>query len=339
MHKKPARFVYMVLLGVLIALSLDLMMDGTSQPHNRLYDFLIAIGITVGVWEGNLWLDVWLNRRLPWVTNPGRRMAWHLPLGLIYSAGLIYLSMWAFNRYVCVLPEAIKDKFVVSALVMGILVTIATLAIEISIQFFVQWKRSLVEVEKYKAESLQAQLQNLKDQVNPHFLFNNMSVLSSLVYTDQDKAVEFINQLSKVYRYVLDSRNSELVSLDSELVFIRSYTYLLQIRFGTTINFHFDIQDKLRSLLLPPMALQLLIENAIKHNEVSAERPLTITVHADPVALTVSNNLQLRSHPEPVSRTGIRNLQARYRFFTDQTVQVNIRDQQFTVTLPLLKGA
>lgn len=338
MLKNRTRFIYMIVLGVLISFVMDLLVKGDDHQGHGMYNLILSIGLTVLVWEGNLWLDAWLDNRLPWMKVPMRRLAWHLPLSLIYSAGLIYVSLWIFNAYVCALPENMKDRMVVSAVVLGVMVAITTLSIEISSQFFQQWRGSLVEVEKYKAESLQAQLQNLKDQINPHFLFNNMSVLSSLVYKDQDKAVEFINQLSKVYRYLLDNRSSELVSLDSELLFIRSYTYLLQIRFDTNIIFRFDIADALRSLMLPPMALQVLIENAIKHNEVSSGQPLTISITAASNFLEVKNNLQLRSDSESSCKTGLQNIRQRYSFFTDQMVEVVEDAQSFTVKIPLLKA-
>jgi LytS/YehU family sensor histidine kinase len=203
----------------------------------------------------------------------------------------------------------------------------------------VNWKRSLVEIEKYRTENLQAQLQNLKNQLNPHFLFNNLSVLSSLVYIDQDKAVDFINQLSKVYRYLLDNRDTELVSLDTELNFIRSYTYLIKIRFDKNIIFNIDVPKEKLTLLLPPLALQMLIENAIKHNEISEELPLTVDLNIKDGKLEVSNNLQLRSTNEVSSKTGLQNIKDRYKFFTDELVEVYETKDRFIVKVPLLKSA
>ena len=196
------------------------------------------------------------------------------------------------------------------------MMSILLLSIEISTQFFRHWKNSLVEIEKYRAESLQAQLQNLKNQINPHFLFTNMSVLSSLVYKDQDKAVEFINQLSKVYRYLLDNQNNELVTVEEELIFIRSYIFLLHIRFDQNLIIKTEVKKEDRAWLIPPMALQILIENAIKHNEASSEHPLAISIISEDEKLVVGNNLQLRPQHEPGSKTGLENIRARYKFFT-----------------------
>lgn len=330
----------MVLAGIGISFMLSAMnMGAKPEQYNWYMDFLTSISITILVWEGNLRIDSFMDKHFPWETKPGKRILVHLPSGILFSGFIIYLSMLAFNTYVCQFPESTKNRFMVVSIIIGVLVSIIILSIEISSQFFSKWKRSLVEIEKYKAESLQAQLQNLKDQINPHFLFNNMSVLSSLVYKDQDKAVDFINQLSKVYRYLLDSRSSELVTLHDDLIFIQSYTYLLQIRFDKNLIFNFDIPKEKENALLPPMALQILIENAIKHNEVSTELPLTISVRVKEDRLEVSNNLQLRSVTEHSSKTGIKNIEDRYRFFTKEEVKIVENKQSFTVSLPLLRSA
>jgi LytS/YehU family sensor histidine kinase len=253
---------------------------------------------------------------------------------------VIFIASFLFNILSDSLPVNSKDFVKVTLTILGVLVlmSVILLTIEVSTQFFHQWKNSLLEVEKYRAESLQAQLQNLKNQLNPHFLFNNLSVLSSLVYRDPDKSVEFINQLSKVYRYLLDNQNSELVSLFQEWEFIKSYIYLLHIRFDRNLIIETDIRKEEMGSLIPPMALQILIENAIKHNEASSEHPLTITITTVKGLLTVSNNLQIRPLHEPGSQTGLKNICARYKFFTDIQPEIVKTPDAFIVTIPLLSS-
>lgn len=336
MRRNNIRFVYMLILGIIISFLLDIVVEHNDHGHAKIFDFLISVLITVIVWEGNLRIDTLMNNRFPWEKSPGKRILFHLPISMIFSAVAIYLSMLAFDKFVCALPENARSAFMGTAIVMGILITFIVLTIEISTLFFGNWKRSLLEIEKYKAENLQAQLQNLKDQLNPHFLFNNLSVLSSLVYIDQDKAVGFINQLSKVYRYLLDNRNCELVTLDTELTFIQSYTYLIQIRFDKNISFDIDIPKDKTHLVLPPLSLQMLIENAIKHNEISNEMPLNISVKMNGDMIEVSNNLQLRTTTEVSSKTGLQNIKDRYKFFTTQEVEVIETTGSFIVKIPLL---
>jgi two-component system, LytTR family, sensor kinase len=336
MRRKASRFIYMVVVGIIISLILETV--AVEKGGNRFFGFLTSIIITIFVWEGNLRIDDWLNLKLPWERNPVKRILIQLPLTLVFSSITIYYSMLLFNKYVCEFPAEAKDKFVMVAVIIGMLVSIILLSIEIGAQFFGNWKRSLVEVEKYKTESLQAQLQNLKDQINPHFMFNNLSVLSSLVYKDQDKAVDFINQLAKVYRYVLDSRNSELLTLREELLFMESYLYLLQIRFDTSLKIDMEIDEPSKNLMLPPLALQMLIENAIKHNEVSEEFPLKIQVKIVNNKIEVSNNLQLRRNPEVSCKTGLKNIKERYKYFSDNQVEIEETKTKFIVRLPLLKA-
>ena len=328
----------MILLGVLITLALNLFIPGKTWKILHFYDFLASIMITILVWEGNLRLDQWLNQKYPWITRPGKRILVHLVLSVGYSAVSIFIAAFLFNCLSNELPFDGRDFLRVTLIILSVLVlmSVLLLTIEISTQFFSHWKNSLVEIEKYRAESLQAQLQNLKNQINPHFLFNNLSVLSSLVYKDQDKSVEFINQLSKVYRYLLDNQNNELVTVEEELVFIRSYIFLLQIRFDRNLVILSEVKKEDMARLIPPMALQILIENAIKHNEVSSEHPLTISIVSSEEKLIVANNLQLRPPHEPGSKTGLKNIKARYEFFTSIPVEVVQNMQSFIVKIPLL---
>ncbi len=336
MRKNKSRFIYMILVGIAISFLLDFIMKAKPEGHNQFFDFFTSIIITIFVWEGNLRIDYWMNLKYPWVGQPIKRILVQLPVSMLYSAFLIYISMLGFNKYVCNFPESTKDAFMTTAIIIGVMVSTILLTVEIGMQFFKNWKTSLVEIEHHKTEVVQAQLQNLKNQINPHFLFNNMSVLSSLVYKDQDKAVDFINQLSKVYRYLLDNKDNELVTLQDELTFIRSYTYLLQIRFDTNIKFDIDIPENAMRLLLPPMAIQILVENAIKHNEISEAQPLTVRIKMENDVLEVSNNLQLRSQSEPSSKTGLKNISDRYSYFTTKIVEIIENANSFSVKIPLL---
>ncbi len=330
----------MVLLGILVTFALNLFIPGRTCTGVHYYDFLVSIFITILVWEGNLRIDQRLNLKYPWITLPAKRILVHLSLSVGYSAAIIFVGSFISNGLTNYMPMSGHDFLKITAIILGalVLMSVLLLTIEISTQFFKHWKNSLVEIEKYRAESLQAQLQNLKNQINPHFLFNNLSVLSSLVYKDPDKSVEFINQLSKVYRYLLDNQNSELVPVEQELVFISSYLFLLQIRFEKNFVMKTDVNKEHLAKLIPPMALQILIENAIKHNETSSAYPLSVSIVSEGGKLVVSNNLRLKPRHEPGSQTGLQNIKARYGFFTDIPVEVIRDSQSFTVKIPLLSS-
>jgi two-component system LytT family sensor kinase len=338
MPKNWSRFIYMIIVGIGISYLLHYISAPANGAVMQFADFLMSIIITIIIWEGNLRIDNYLNKKFPWVALPGKRVLIQFPVTIIYTAVIMYVSMLSFTIYVCKLPLDNKNAFMSTSLVIGIMIAIILLSIEIGHQFFRNWKASLVEIEHHKTQIMQAQLQNLKSQINPHFLFNNMSVLSSLVYKDQDKAVDFINQLSKVYRYLLDNKDNELVTLEEELVFIKSYTYLLQIRFDTNIKFEISIPEQAMRKLLPPMAIQILVENAIKHNEISEAQPLKVSIKIENDWLVVSNNLQLRSQTEPSCKTGLNNIRDRYIYFTDKLIEIIEHDNSFHVKIPLLQS-
>jgi two-component system, LytTR family, sensor kinase len=332
------RFKYMIILGIIMSILLKFIVKFEGDGKSIFFGFLASILTTIVVWEGNLWIDKWMNSRYPWIDKPVMRIIIQLPVSIIYSAITIYILTLGLDKYLCPVQVADKSGFVTACMILGVVISITILSVEAGNKFFGYWKASLVEVEKYKTESLQAQLQNLKNQINPHFLFNNMSVLSSLVYKDQDKAVDFINQLSKVYRYLLDNKDKELVTLEEELTFIRSYTYLLQIRFDTNIQFKINVDEGSMQRIIPPMALQILVENAIKHNEISEAQPLVVEIQAHENEIVVKNNLQLRSNSETSSKTGLQNIKDRYRYFTDNEIEVIQDPKYFSVKIPLLNS-
>lgn len=337
MLQNKFRFIYMILTGIVLSFVMKQTLYDVPQDHPLLYDYLVTIFITVFVWEGNLRIDFWLNKNYSWVVNAKKRFVIQFLVAMIYSAITIYAIMLLYHYITCCSAWE-KRSLMLNSFYIGLVVSFILLTFEVSGQFFKNWKQSLIEVEKYKTESAQAQLQNLKDQINPHFLFNNLSVLSSLVYKNQDKAVDFINQLSKVYRYLLDSKNNELVTLEDEMTFLKSYIYLLSIRFEDSLKFDILIDDALNQKVLPPMTLQMLVENAIKHNEVSNAMPLMISIKSNQQTICVSNPLQKRTNVEASSKTGLQNIQARYSFMTDEKVVIEEMNNSFSVTIPLLQN-
>jgi two-component system LytT family sensor kinase len=339
MRTKKIRFFYMLIAGILIAFLINILVPFSSPDHIFINDVSASIIITMIIWEGSLRIDSWLNIKYPWVEHVPKRILIQFLITLVFSSFSVFFPMLMFNKFVCTLPIEKEAIMLVISISIGVLVSFLILTIEISAQFFNNWKASLVEVEKYKTESIQAQLKNLKEQVNPHFLFNNLSVLTSLVYKDQDKAAEFINQLAKVYRYVLEQNEHELVTLQKELNFIESYIFLLKIRFENSLQIEISIPENEKSKLIPPMCLQVLVENTIKHNELSIENPLQVRIYFENDYLVVSNNLQVRKNNEPASKTGIKNICSRYQHFTDRKAEIIETADAFTVKIPLLSLA
>ncbi|MEI8111287.1 MAG: sensor histidine kinase [Chitinophagia bacterium] len=299
--------------------------------------FITIILATVIIFEGNLRIDAWLSKKYSWTTFPKKRIIAQFLSSLIYTLFSLYILMFIIHILKSGKYEVVNPKMR-QVLIPATFLAIAVLALDISYQFFKAWKHSLIEIEKYKIETANAQLQNLKNQLNPHFLFNNLSVLSSLVYQNQDKAIEFINELSKVYRYVLDNKNTELTSLQEELDFLENYIYLLKIRFGNNISFDISIDVADKKKYLPPMCLQTIVENTIQHNEASQANPLNVSIFIENNRLVIQNPIQPRSDKAESSQTGLKNIQIRYQYFTDEKVQVVHTEHIFKVSLPLISG-
>lgn len=191
--------------------------------------------------------------------------------------------------------------------------------------------------EQLETENLQARFAALKSQVNPHFLFNSLSILSSLVHVDADLSEQFIEHLSRAYRYTLEQREHDLVPLGTELDFIRAYTFLLKIRFEDKFEVRVEVPEAARQRhLIAPLTLQLLVENAVKHNTMSREQPLVVSLELDGDALLVRNTLQRRPASYPGTGVGLDNIHNRYRLLTDRLVSVGTTNREFLVRIPLL---
>lgn len=193
-----------------------------------------------------------------------------------------------------------------------------------------------VEREQLLREKIQTELEALRNQVNPHFLFNSLNALADLIHEDAQRAEKYVQELSKVYRYVLEIQQRELIRLHEELAFLDSFLFLLRARFGDKLQVEFDIPEDLKSRWIVPLSLQLLFENAIKHNVVSAARPLKVRVRAEGYDLVVSNNLQVKPHPEASTGKGLDNLRNRYRLLGERVVETVSSATEFRVTVPTL---
>ncbi len=205
-----------------------------------------------------------------------------------------------------------------------------------AIYFYDQLRRSILEKEAAKQAQIHSELESLRNQVNPHFLFNSMNTLMNLVMEDQKIAVSFLRKLSKVYRYVLENREDELVPLQKELDFIYSYVFLQKERFKENLDVAFDIPESYLSHQIIPLSLQILFENAIKHNIASRKKPLKIKVFVAGDKLIVQNNLQRKEQVMHSTKVGLENIKTRYQYFTKETVQIEETSAHFMVHIPLI---
>ncbi|MFI2743475.1 sensor histidine kinase [Zhouia sp. PK063] len=199
-------------------------------------------------------------------------------------------------------------------------------------------QRNALELQELKQKQLEANISSLKEQLSPHFLFNSLNTLKSLVRINPTASEDFIVKLSEVYRFLLAHREHPTVSIAEELNFIEAYSYLLKSRFGDSIKIELDIPDGVKQYLIPPLTLQLLIENAVKHNIVAKSKPLSIRIQATTHQLIITNNLQPKSSVEASGNVGLPNIHKRYTLLSGEgiTIDKNEEDRIFKVILPIL---
>lgn len=291
---------------------------------------LIAISVS---WEFFRWVNNWLDQVYPFEKSiPGRIMI-QLGIGAVFTIFLRFLIYEFGEPY---LPIQLDSLFLASTWVLYILTGSVINTVFITRYFLQQWKESIILTERLEKEKSQVQFDNLKNQMNPHFLFNALTSLNSLIFENQQLASQFLQQLSKVYRYVLQNKDKNFVTLQTELDFIGHYVQLLETRFEKALAIRFDINPASRERAIVPVTLQILIENALKHNVVDKAMPLHIEILTIGDYLVVSNNLQPRKLVETSNKLGLENLKSLYRFLTNNPVLIEKTDTRFEVKVPLV---
>jgi two-component system, LytTR family, sensor kinase len=230
------------------------------------------------------------------------------------------------------LKSVLYENVVVAVVINAIICGFAEIYV-----LFRQWKQTTLVSERLRREKAESQYAALKNQVNPHFLFNSLNTLSSLIRVSPDKAIEFVDKFSKIYRYVLESTDKMVIELRDEVTFIQSYIYLQKIRFGENLNVELNIDVKYFNYYIPPLSIQMLIENALKHNEVSTDYPLKINIEIESEYLIISNNLQLKKGLEESTGIGLKNLEARYDLITELKPVFIATSDKYIAKIPLLK--
>ncbi len=304
-----------------------------ERPWSSLWmTFLYSGFMWVFFWKGNQYLVSFWNNRISWLEEPGKRFVIGIITVLVYTTSIMYVQNFLFGLFLDVSIDWSKTDILVA---IGITFLISFFMF--AKNFLDNWRKAAIDAERIKRDQMATKYESLKNQVNPHFLFNSLNALTNLVYEDQDQAAKFIRQLSKVYRYVLETQSKELVSLKTELTFLESYVFLQKIRFDDKLNVEISVEG-FEERMLPPIAMQMLLENAIKHNTIAEEEPLTVQIYIeDGSYIVVKNNLQKKRIPlEASSGMGLANIKSRYEFLSQTAVEVTETADEFIVKLPLL---
>ena len=331
--------IFIVSLMAILILLIFLIVNETTFERVRQYQWLFFpayILVFNLASEGNIFIDKYFNKKMPWFFFARKRLLRQIPIALLWTFFITFLPAVS-ARYIVFgeLPGKFP-LFAFFAFILGFLFIVTFNGIILANNFFKNWKTSFLEKEELQKEKLKSDYKLLQDQINPHFLFNSLNVLISEINHDTKTATEFTRKLSQVYRYVLQSRSHEVVKLQDELNFIRSFIYLHKIRIGESLIFTENIDENSLSLSLPPLTLQILVENAIKHNAVNADFPLYIRIEVSGVtSLVIKNNLNPKTVIESTN-TGLSNIMNRYKLLGDFSIEVSKTDKEFMVKVPLI---
>lgn len=302
-------------------------------------DFLFSFLMSSTLSFGGFMVEAYFDAKMSWIKFPVKRLLLTVLIYLAYSFIASYILSAVFTLMVNdrLTWQNIDWVKMMNNTILPVTVAIVLITIFTARSWLFEWRNAAIETEKLRTEKLAGQYRSLKDQLNPHFLFNSLNVLSGLVYENADKSAEFIQQLSKIYRYVLEIQQEELVSLKEELKFAKSYLSLQKIRFEDSLRFEI-IVDNGKDFFLPPLSLQLLLENAVKHNIASMEYPLLIKINQKGERLIISNSYQPKSSPDSESTgIGLENIRKRYELLSDQVPKITQTETEFIVDLPLLQ--
>lgn len=316
---------------------------GEDRPFlciTTIFYYVSAVVFFLASWEINdrliakhLLID--LSKGLDWKSGLlilGKTMLIIIP----FISTVYYLAFFEFSQ---VLEIETQNPF--SQLVSDLLRAVLLLVTVCLFNLFYHAGKAKTKLEQemsdLQKELITSKYKSLKSQISPHFLFNSLNTLTGLMYEDRDLASDFTSRLASCYRYILENRDKDLVGLDKELSFLDSFIFMMNVRHRMSLNIRIDIKLNPTKYVIPTLALQMLLENALKHNYFSNEKPLLITIENDKTSITMTNTLRERRDPEKSTHLGLENIKKRFMFYTSQPLEVNRENDVFSVRLPLLR--
>ncbi len=298
------------------------------------FPLLFAIGIVS--WFSHVQYAHNIELRFPGLDQTRQRITWKVLIFLLVMTPSVALIFFVYD-YFSIAGYQLQNSDLPKGLFLGFAVNMIFETLYEADYVFSKMKETNAEKETLLVLSLQTDFDSLKNQVNPHFLFNCFNTLSSLISEDRQKAEQFLDELSKVYRYLLRNNEEGLTTVENEIRFIHSYFQLLQTRHGEAVQLNIEIDKRYNTYLLPSLTLQLLVENVVKHNALSKNKPLVIDIFTTTGnTLVVNNNLQRRSVKPPGTKVGLDNIKLKYQLLNQPGFQVMENEKNFTVVLPLI---
>ena len=298
----------------------------------------VGLLFTIIDWFLNRGIMVFLRKKYPDFRDNAKRIVLFLlaiisTVVLVDIIGGILLSLIPDINYVSSISR-------IKTLLPIIFITIMIMAIYEAIYFYVRFKKSVIEEEQTKQAIIQSQLDALRNQAQPHFFFNTLNTLRDMIdQNSKEDAKEFVDKLSDMYRFLLEAGNANLIPLKDELKFSKAYIHIQSERFGNNLKLHWNIPEASLNSMIVPMTLQLLLENAIKHNVISKAKPLEVNINIKDNYVVVDNKIQVKSTQLPSTKIGLKNIEKRYALITKKAVKIVDNGNLFSVSLPLLKAS
>jgi two-component system, LytTR family, sensor kinase len=326
--------VYILLLILNIISAVNRLSVFPGMPWKFHFGLFILIQIiTTLLWESMTYISRFLEKPFPVASRPVTHIAIQVFVIFILAVVLGKLSYPRVGERFNFQPSP-EMKAVV--LFLNFSMALVLNLMYFGAIYFKEWKTNLLRAERSQREKAEVRYDSLRNQLNPHFLFNALTSLNSLIFENQQLASDFLQQLSKVYRYTLQTKDQETVVLKTEMEFISHFISLVKTRFGEDVDFKIDINKNALEKGIVPVTMQLLLENALKHNIISADTPLHIRIHADEDYLIVENCLNKKTRVETSNKQGLENLKALYKYLSDKPVEIAEGEKIFTVKIPLL---
>lgn len=326
-----ARIIGIPVVAVLIHLVLH-SPKGPLAEHGGMKGLVFSFIYTIAYWEGLRRVWMWLQARYPHYSQTRNRLMMLILGVLLYGIFITFiienLAAYLFDFH-CGLENIIQGY------AKGLIPSFLVLLVYETVYFFHSWREKVIESEAIARSQIQTQLEALKNQLDPHFLFNSLNILSSLI-ADNKPAQEFLDRLSDVYRYVLTSRDRNLVTLEEEMDFVTKFLYLAKVRFQEGLLVQVQLKPTDFQKMVASLSIQLLVENALKHNQFTRDNPLEITIAAIDGYIWVKNEIRPKVHLESSTRLGLSNIKERYQLLTDFPVRILQGGSAFEVGLPLL---
>ena len=310
--------------------------DDTRVMGIRLFTVMAG---SILQWETAHWIIKKGRTKYPHLKQVKQRVRFTAFFFFILSISLALLGDFFLDQIIDGRPFYFNWMRLVQLTAGALFFTLTTIGLFEAVYYYSNYNRSEIEKEELLRTNLQSQFDSLKGQVNPHFLFNSLNSLSSLISKDPQRAEKFVEDLSTVYRYLLKSNERELNTLQEEVNFIQSYLYLLTTRFGENLKVTIHIAAVYEAYLLPPLTLQLLVENAVKHNIISSEEPLHLSIYTtEDDRLHVVNNLQRKTREVLSEKVGLSNIMTKYELLRQPPIEVKETGNAFIVIIPLINA-